>query len=884
MSRINTVYIIGHTHTDIGYTDHQPVLFRQHAAFLDRAVELCEATADYPVEAQFKWTCELASTVRFFMETRSSRDIDRFLALHRAGRIAVNAMAYHWTPMLSPAAMVRSLYTAMRLRRDYGLQIRSAMQCDVDGVSWLWADLLSAIGIQGLTMSINTFRGDKPRPRLHAFWWEGPSGRRLLTYNGPHYAYGLFFYGFTSLERAIDVLPRVVARLEASEDYPYDFLYAQVTHPALVDNGPPYAITSDLVRQWNESGRSPRLVFTTVDGFLSMLNERWGSQAPVWKGDWADWWADGVGTSAFETSVSRTAESLLPGLDLLATQVDGMDLGLIEEAYRQVSLYDEHTWGSFNSIGQPDSPFTKAQWNAKAGFAYNGYSLTHESLAHAGRKLARRVTGQAPEGEVWRAWTQGEAEQLAVDTSQRFLVVNPLSWERRIVLPLPPDSGGRAPHNFLDAYLAGNYRDGYPNDSESVPERAPRGKDFDPNSVLDVTLPAFGYKVVAPAPAPAPAEVTLDEGVIANRWYRIEIDPATGGLLSWFDQEQGRELASRSGPWRFGQYVYELTDSPEGRAALFTGDFSVEMYGTQRTDTPFRRQGPTQVRCAPAHAGPLDVSIEVFMQAPGARSVRVRYSLPHHEKALHVDMVVDKEHVTDPEAIYVVFPCALQAPTFHLDLNGVPLVPDAEQLPGTCRDWYGIQRWAEVSDELTSVVLAPIDAPLVQVGGITTGRWAQHLEAASPTLVSWPVNNYWTTNFVASQGGELLFRYRLTSGPTYDPAAASRFAAGFLAPPVIVRAPGAEPQAGGQFLKVAPEGVADVQVKAADDGRGWVIHAFNLTASSQQVALGFDRPLAAACTCSPIEDDGAELALTGSVVHLEAPPRSLASVRVIFRP
>ncbi len=883
MSRIATVYIIGHTHTDIGYTDHQPVLFRQHAAYLDRAVELCEATADYPPEAQFKWTCELASTVRHFMETRSSGDIDRFLTLHRSGRIAINAMAYHWTPMLSPAAMVRSLYTAMRLRRDYGLQIQSAMQCDVDGVSWLWADLLSAMGIQGLTMSINNFRGDRPRPWLHAFQWEGPSGRRLLTFNGPHYAYGLFFYGLTGVERAAELLPRVIQRLEASEDYPYDFLYAQVTHPALVDNGPPYEPLSDIVRTWNETGRTPRLVFTTLDGFLAMLNERYGSQAPVWKGDWVDWWADGVGTSAFETSVSRTAEALLPGLDLLATQVDGLDLSLIEEAYRQVLLYDEHTWGSFNSIGQPHSPFTKAQWNAKAGFAYNGYALTHESLAHAGRKLARQVTGRAPEGEVWRAWTQGEAEQLAVDDSQRFLVVNPLAWERRIVCPLPPDSGGRAPHNFLDAYLAGNYRDRYPNDKVSVPGRAAENG-FDGTSILDVTLPAFGYKVVTATPAAAAADVTLDEGVIANRWYRLEVDPVTGGLLSWFDIEQDRELASGNGPWRFGQYVYELTDSPEGRAALFTGNFGVESYGVQRTDTPFRRQGPTQVRCAPAYVDALSVSIEGFLQAPGARSVRVRYSLPHHDKALHIDMVVDKEHVTDPEAIYVVFPCALGVPTFHLDLNGVALQPEAEQLPGSCRDWYGIQRWAEVGDDQTSIVLAPIDAPLVQVGGIQTGRWLKRLDAKNATLVSWPVNNYWTTNFVASQGGELLFRYRLTSAPAYDPAAASRFAAEYLAPPIIVRTPGAEAQEGGQFLQVAPEGVADVQVKRADDGKGWVIHAFNLTSNRQKLALSFTAPLAAAWTCSPIEEDDAALTLQGNVVHVEAPPRSLASIRVIFRP
>ncbi len=880
MTKINTVYIIGHTHTDIGYTDHQPTLFRRHADYLDRAVELCEATADYPAEAQFKWTCELASTVEYFLRTRKSAQIDRFLKLHHEGRIAVNAMAFHWTPMLSPAGMVRSLYTARRLRHEYGMRVLSAMQCDVDGVSWLWADLLSAMGVQGLTMSINTYRGARPRPELIPFWWEGPGGRRLLTFNGPHYAYGLFFYGLGSVEHAEKLLPGVIQRLEARDDYPLDFLYGQVTHPALVDNGPPYAALSNIIREWNDSGRNPRMVFTTIDGFLAMLNERYANDLPIWRGDWADWWADGVGSSAYETAISRTTEALLPAVDLLATQVGDLDPALIEEAYRHISLYDEHTWGSFNSIGQPYSPMTKAQWNAKAGFAYDGFGLTQELLTQGGRKLARKLTGRAPEGETWRAWTQGQGEAVAAEEDERFLVVNPLSWNRRVVCPVPPDGGGRAPDNILDAFWIDNYRDNYPRDISGD-----NPKPFKPEEtpLLDMTLPAFGYQVVAPKLAALSGDAKTGEGVIANRWYHIEIDPATGGLSSWFDKELGRELAAGRGPWRFGQYVYELTANTDGRRALFAGDFTQEWFGTPRRDTPFRRYGPSQVTVGPARVDGMGVTVEVFMQAPGARSIRARYTLPHHEKALHIDMVIDKEHVTDPESIYILFPTALQNPAFHLDLNGVPLVPEAEQLPGSCRDWYGIQRWAEVSGDQASIVLAPIDAPLVQVGGIQTGRWLDHLDAQDATLVSWPVNNYWTTNFQAAQNGELLFRYRLTSLPAYDSAAASRFAAEQLVPPIIVRVPGAEAGGAGQFLSVEPEGVADVQIKPATDGRGLIVHAFNLTLETQSLRLAFPTGLpVTAWACSPIEEDNDTLMITSEGIRLQAPPRSHACARIVF--
>jgi alpha-mannosidase len=872
MPPINTVYLISHTHTDIGYTDHQDTVFRQHVKFIDQAIELCEATADYPEAARYRWTCEVAAIVEHYLQESPARQVDRFLALHRQGRIAVAAMAYHWTPMLSPANMLRSLYPAMRLRRQYGLRVTSAMQCDVDGAGWLWADLLPAAGITGLTMSINMHRGARPQPDLSPFWWEGPGGGRLLTYNGPHYIYGIFRYGLGDFAAVERLLPAAVERLEQHPDYSYDFVYAQVTHPARVDNGPPYEPLSDFVRRWNESDRSPRMQFVTVDDFLAILHERYGSHLPTWRGDWADWWADGVASSAYETALNRSTEALLPALDLLAAQTEPQD-DLIEEAYRLVSLYDEHTWGAFASIRRPHSPFTQAQWNGKASFAYKGFSLTHELLARTGRQLARKLSGALPEGDVWRQWGQYVvSDPSAEQATYRFLVINSLAWTRRVRWPLPPDLGGAAPHAFLEAFLVGDYRDRPPLETQTPPDL-----------LIETTLPPFGYEVVAPVQVETSSEARVGEGILENQWYHIEVDPVTGGLSRWYDKELDRELAAQQGPWRLGQYLYEWVDHPEGRRAIFALDFNREDFGVRHKDTPFRRQGAFKVEITPAHLEPAATSIELRLQAPGARSVRVCYSLPHHEKALYLDMVIDKEHCIDPEAVYIMFPFALEQPKFHLDLNGVPLEPEAEQLPGSCRDWYGIQRWAEVTDGVISVVVVPVDAPLVQVGGIQTGRWASRLEAHQATLVSWPVHNHWDTNFKASQGGELLFRYRLTSLPGYDPAAASRFAAEALLPPIIVRVPGATPGPAGQFLQVEPEGVADLHLKRAADGRGVILHAFNLTAQAQTLTVRFPAtPPTSAWTCSPIEEDGSALFISGGAIPLAVPPRSVACARVIF--
>ncbi len=872
MSKIDKIYLISHTHTDIGYTDHQDTVFRQHLEFIDQAIELGEATADYPEEARYKWTCEVTAFVERYFQNRPAKQIDRFLELHKRGQMAVAGMQYHWTPMLSTANMIRSLFPIQRLRDQYDLDITAAMQCDVNGVSWLWTDLLPAVGINTLTMSINMHRGRRPYPDLNAFWWESPAAtNRLLTFNGPHYLYGIFRYGLSDMNFVDELLPPQLAKLEARDDYPYDFLYAQITHPARVDNGPPLAHMADFVRDWNVSGREPKLIFTTLDGFAKMLHENYGDTLDTWRGDWADWWADGVGSSIYETSLNRNTEELLPILDFLATQVDDVDHDLLEHAYHMVSLYDEHTWGGFASIRRPHSPFTRANYNRKVSFAYEGYGTTHELLATAGRQLAKKLTSQTPEGEAYRRWGQYISSDPADDpTNYRYLVVNTQPWERHIRYPIPPDMGGAAPYGVLEQFLIGNYREDPPLITE--------GSD---DVMIDVTLPAFSYDVVELATIELNESISLREGVIENAWYRIKIDPRTGGLASWYDKELGRELVNQDDVWSFGQYIYEWVDHPDDRRAIFALDFDREDFGVRHEDTPFKRSGATQIEILPAHAKPSQLDIEVVLKAKGAHHIKVRYALPHHEKALHMDMVIDKTFNTLAEAVYVPFPLALDQHTFHLDLNGVPLEPEKEQLAGSCRDWYGIHRWAEVGDENTSVTIVPLDSPLIQVGGITTGKWAYHLDTTQSTLVSWALHNHWDTNFKASQGEDTLMRYRLTSTPNYDPAVSSKFAMNATIPPLIVRVPGADVGTSGTFMTVSDHAQCEVQLKRANDGDGLIIHAYNLSNDAQELTCGFNvMSITEAYECNPIEVNGDSLDITNNAVTFSVPARSVACVRV----
>ncbi len=175
MTKIKTLYIVNHSHTDIGFTDYQDLCFRQHKEFIDQAMDLMDATANYPEEARYQWTCEVTGMTERYLREASEEQRTRFHQWNSVGAMDVAGMQYNLTPLLTPEQMIRSLYPVRRLRDEFEVEVSAAMQSDVNGISWMFADLLPALGIDFLTMSVNPFRGGVPKPMPTGFWWESPT-------------------------------------------------------------------------------------------------------------------------------------------------------------------------------------------------------------------------------------------------------------------------------------------------------------------------------------------------------------------------------------------------------------------------------------------------------------------------------------------------------------------------------------------------------------------------------------------------------------------------------------------------------------------------------------------------------------------------------------
>ena len=875
MQPIKTLYLVNHSHTDIGFTDFQDLCFRQHAEFIEQALDLIEATADYPEEARYRWVCETTGPLERYLKNSSGAQLERFRHWHRRGAIDIAGMQYNLTPLLNLEQIHRSLYPIRRLRDKYGLSVEAAMQDDVNGISWAFADLLPACEIKFLTLAINPVRGGTPKPRPSAFWWEGPAGGRILTWNGYHYLFGRSVIALGDWRFADQFLPPRISKLEDDPNYPFDFLFCEATHPTRVDNGPPDRRISDFVRKWNAEGRTPRMVITTMTEFGRMLHREHGESLPTWRGDWTDWWADGVASSAYETGINRCTHELLLTAEtieawLRATGRGQWDAAHMADLYEQATLFDEHSWGAFSSIDAPQSLFTKAHWNRKAGFAYTASMSAHDTLARTAVELASACSHPGPEGVFNLGNLAPEVAYPSSDYSE-LLVINTLPWTRRLLIEEPQLRGGTAPAGMLDMFF---------------PRDVPWGGNRPPTPLrrIEGEVPGLGFAFLPLGAQAGEGDLKLAPYTIENAYYRVRIDPKTGALAEWFDKQLDHDFAGTYRNWGIGQYIYEWVESEKGREALFEMDFAAQDFGRWRTDVPFRHAGATEVKVDSPKIEQGQISIEVSILARGVRKAYCVFALESRRKSLAINWVLDKEHQEAPEAVFIAFPFKLGDPQFRVDLNGIPCTPDRDQLPGSVRDWYPIGGWVNVTDGARGVTLVPLNAPLVHLGGITTGRWMKELQPEGPTVMSWALNNHWMVNFKASQGGLIPLRYTLTtfSGPG-DDVNAARFAAEAVTPPIVLRDRLRLGQPSGRFITLPEDAGVLLTAKPAEDGRGIVLRLQNLRPALQAIPIKLEaaKPISAHFT-SPLEVDGEAIEIQGNVVNVTLGSLAVRSLRVKF--
>ncbi len=286
------------------------------------------------------------------------------------------------TGLCRPEELLRLFREAPRLAERTGVPIDAAMISDIPGSTWGTVTALAQAGITYYSSAPNYF--DRVGNGLiqwenKPFYWVSPSGKEKVLVWVPSQGYAL-----SHLVR--DLTPQFLEEYQTrltQEGYPYDLTY--IRWSAFGDNAAPDPSICEFVKDWNARHISPRLVIASTSTAFRALEERHGKRLPRFRGDWTPYWEDGAGSTARETALNRNASDRLAQAEALWALISpgAYPTAAFDEAWRQVLLFTEHTWGADTSISEPRGKKTSEQWEIKRSYALEADRRSRDLLALA---------------------------------------------------------------------------------------------------------------------------------------------------------------------------------------------------------------------------------------------------------------------------------------------------------------------------------------------------------------------------------------------------------------------------------------------------------------------------------------------------------------------
>jgi hypothetical protein len=708
------------------------------------------------------------------------------------------------------------------------------MHSDIPGLSWTSVAALSEAGVRYFSSGPNYMPGlpdggDRIGATLRAlgdkpFWWASPSGEdRLLFWmagRGYSWFHGLNMGRMTDRSRD-DVLQYV--KTLADGGYPWDMV--QVRYTIGGDNGPVDATLPDAVKAWNEQFASPRLVINTADAMFAELEQKHGAQLPVWAGDMTPYWEDGAISSAAEEVLARGAARRLAQAETLwaLRQAGAFPAAGADEAWRNLILWHEHTWGAADSVSDPDRPDVVAQWVYKRAFALE-----------ASKRSMALLDGAAP------------APGSAIE------VINTLSWPRSGLV-------------FLTAAQSAAGDRVRTRDNKALPsQRLKDGR----LAVWMENVPALaGVRLlVGPGEASAPKmQLRATTGALDNGRMLLQIDPHGGTVarLVWKGESDHKPVFGPASPrspigppGRPSSTAIDLTWRSGGagrEAPLNSGPLFQYLHVAGRD--PSRAMPSSGGAIAASDIGPLVSVIELRGQAPATSGIRRTLVVAAGADTLEMTVEIDKIAVRDKESGHVAFPLNVPGGVIRVDLGEALVEPERNQLPGSCRDFIGAHSVVDVSNADMGVSIATLDAPLLELGAITDERqnergtrsWRERT-AAGTTVYAYLFNNYWHTNYKAYQQGPLTYRFVLRPHAAFDALGLRRFSDEQDNPLLVFSTDPSAPESQAPFT-LSGDPVTVSSLRVSDDGTALVARLFN---PSSKLATVTVRPAAQAAGVSEV--------------------------------
>lgn len=822
------IYLYNHAHVDIGYTNTHKNVENLHKRNITEGIKLAEETARFPEGSRFVWNPEITWPLERLWVSEPEWS-DMLVRAVQKGQLCVDASYLNLnTSVCSDEELFHTFNFSRKMQKLTGKPMDVFQQFDIPGISWGLIPVMVQEGVKYIISWPNTDRAGNAHHEIdgYPFWWVGPDGEsKVLFFQPGGYANsgsmkkggetGRPWFG----QRDDNKVPPVIRTGYADVDftsqlvelekkrYPYDFL---VLSWSLWDNCPLDADVPYAVKEWNEKHAYPKIIISGGHEIMSMIETKYGGQLPVMKGDYTEYWTDGLGTAAALTALNRNAKEKLAQAETIWTMLSegkAAPRSEFDEAWRYIGLGSEHTWCFEN----PSEPFFQdAIWKVKQSYFHEAYNrsvvLLDEALAPVTDK------------------SNGALGPPAGPSNGGIAVFNTHSWPKTGAVTL-----SKAESLLGDRVLDAN--------GKEVPaQRLSTGELL----FIASDVPALGsrhYRIVE-GKTTFQNGCTITAGMMENDRIKVFIDPETGNITSLL----------RAG----SEYNY-IVGQIDGGANSFS-------WLPANVDAP---EADSVLSVSVIENGPLVAEIRIDSKAKGCRSVSRTVRLIAGLPWVEMTNVVDKLPLLEKDGIHFGFGFNIPYSRTRVDIPWGIMEVEKDQWPQGNRNWIAMQRWLDISNDTHGVTWCSLDAPLFEYGGRTAnislswgdrGPWIKQLEPSS-AVYSWVMNNHWHTNFPLVQDGSVEFRYRILPHGAYDVVEANRFGLEQSQPFVYVTAdrdPAVVP-----FVEIDNRNVYVTILKSVDKNNHAVIRLRSLSDREETVNLSFpDRSPQKITLCKSEEEAG----------------------------
>ncbi|MDR0871682.1 MAG: glycosyl hydrolase-related protein [Planctomycetaceae bacterium] len=855
------VYLVHQTHLDIGYTHLQTEILKKQVQSIRDALKYIDETKDYPEEAKFRFHPEGMWAVDQFLKEATPEEKTAFVKAAKNRDLHIDGLyAQAMTGMYNEEELIELFSSSVRFCKENGIVLDSIMQTDVPGYTWGLVTAMAQNGIKYMTAGPNNGHrvgrlftlGEKP------FWWEAPNGKdKVLCWilsTGYSQWHGQPVGSFIQDKTIFDLLSgkptsswgeqqRANLDLKNGRTFLFDDL-VMFRYGIESDNGRPNRAVSDAVKAWNEKYLYPKLVVARNSDVMRILEEKYGDKLPTLRGDITGYWEDGAASTAEATSINRRAKEQLIQAETLYSMFAAKKYSKsdFDDAWTNLIMYDEHTWGAHNSISAPDSDFAKAQDEYKQNYARNGAKQTNKLLLDSiddkdgGGTLLINTLSRQRNGVTFLGNDLAQAPTVRVFETEDG---------KPVVVQSVADPDGKTVSIYADLQWGGN--------APSIPALGTlrlKKSDKQPEEKTGVF------------------RINTETGEMKNNKVHLVIDTQTGAIKSL-------KLA--------GSDHNFVKEGDDGNSGL---DDYLYIIGRDAEKNRERIKSPAKLTVVAN--GPLVASVLIEIpESPSFKSFKRQITLFADNDKVRIVNVIDKKKERKPEGMFLGFPFNVPNGKWYVDTPFALVEVEKDQTPGANRNYYPVQRYCSLANEECGVNWVTVDANMIQFAPILLAgpwgsweQWREKFPEGQPggTLYSWACNNHWETNYKADQEGELRFEYWVWAynKNKFNNGIAQRFARQVHQPVITLPTSETAVSTAGSLLTLENEGnVITTGIRPTRDGSGaLLVRLFNPTTEKQTTALKLSEPYKNVYKSNPLEEKGD--ALNG----IDLAPFEVLTVRV----